>query len=263
MPEAAEVEVVRRGLIPVVGQHLQQFSADRKHQAHGHEADLLGKKLLAVERHGKQLGFDFGQLILVSHLRMTGRWSLTDEPNARARLLFTNAVLTFHDPRGFATLAIKDKATWKESLGPDLLALPMAWQPVETFRSRQRSVKATLLDQQVCAGIGNYLADESLWQVGVNPAQESRLLSSWQWEQIYFAAQKLALAVLDLGGTKFRDFAAVSGQSYGSSLLQVYGRAQQPCHRCGFELAKTRVAGRGTTYCPHCQPLVASSKIDK
>lgn len=256
MPEAAEVEQVRRGLEFLEGQTLEELWTVEKLGAHGFEDEVVGEKLLAVSRQGKLLGFQFGEAVLTSHLRMTGRWLVGEkqDKSTRAILYFSEDTVTFQDPRGFGTMDVRDAERWDDGLGPDLLSLDEEWLPAEQVQRSKRATKAVLLDQSVVAGVGNYLADETLWQNKIDPRQPAMENSEKKWRGLYKGAKDLALRTLESGGVSLRDYVGVDGQEgQGEDLLQVYGRAGDTCLRCGFTLQKIKVAGRGTTFCPTCQ----------
>lgn len=257
MPEAAEVETVRRGLIFLRGQKLQRLEVvSNKLAAGGEESLVEGKELLAVLRQGKLLAFEFDGIVLTSHLRMTGRWARGEvrEKSTRAILHFSQDTVSFLDPRGFATMDLRDPENWRRGLGPDLFSLPKNWTPPERVQRSKRSTKAVLLDQSVVSGIGNYLADESLWTCQISPGRPACENQERDWKGLYRAAQDLAERVLVSGGVSVRDYVDLDGtEGLGAELLQVYGQAGEGCLRCGVELEKTRIAGRGTTYCPSCQ----------
>ncbi len=254
MPEAAEVEIVRRGLLPVVGQRLERLRATEKLAIHGQEDEVIGRRLQSIERRGKLLGFYFDDQVVTCHLRMTGRWVSGEDPAARAVLGFEQQTLSFLDPRGFATMGLSDPFHWADGLGPDLFGLPDRWIPSEKERGRGRAIKAALLDQSLVAGIGNYLADEALWDNRIHPGQSGSDLSAEQWAGLFTSARQLAENALAAGGTTFRDFRDAEGErGEGQALLLVYGQAGRPCARCQTELIKGRYAGRGSTWCPSCQ----------
>lgn len=256
MPEIAEVEIVRRELHSLRGKELQSFQASKRLSAHGKEGLIVDRTLDRVDRRGKLLGFRFGGLILTAHLRMTGRFVFREEPGARAVMDFGGQELSFIDRRGFATMEVREAAGWPYGLGPDLWQVigDPAWLPLERYQSSRRAIKASILDQHVVAGIGNYLADESLWKAGVLPTRKTVDTSPGEWRKILESAGLLSLAVLKAGGVTIRDYRNSHEEAgQGQAQLVVYGRAGQECLRCGQDLVKTRVAGRGTTFCANCQ----------
>lgn len=251
MPEIAEVEIQRRGLEQFRGQTLQSLQIDRLFSAHPAKR-LAGQTLHAVLRHGKLLGLEFEHDLLAVHLRMTGGFLLEKTPHNRASFLFDEP-LYFSDPRRFATMDFM--SSWSAvNLGPDLWNLHPGWVPGERYQFSRRPIKSTILDQKVLAGIGNYLADESLWAAAIHPSTPTHEVSSESWRRIVARAQELSRAVLDKGGVSLRDYQNISGQDgQGGELLLVYGRRGKPCKRCKQPLEKMRISGRGTTWCPSCQ----------
>lgn len=190
---------------------------------------------------------------------MTGRVLLDHfpAPDARAVLLFDDTILSFCDPRGFGTLEVVELERFGTGLGPDLFELERErfteTAPPALGRSR-RAVKALLLDQSLIAGIGNYLADEALWEQRIAPQAPASAIDGELWAGLLGSARELAERVLEAGGVSVRDYVRVDGSTgRGQSLLRCYGRAGQPCLRCGTTLVKSKVAGRGTTSCPGCQ----------
>ncbi|WP_315984748.1 zinc finger domain-containing protein, partial [Enterococcus faecium] len=110
------------------------------------------------------------------------------------------------------------------------------------------------LDQAVVAGIGNYVVDEALWEAKLSPSAVTADVSQVDFLAALHSARDVALMALARGGVSIRDYKHTDG-SKGTmqEALKCYGRAGQPCLRCGTLLEKTKVAGRGTTYCPTCQ----------
>lgn len=145
----------------------------------------------------------------------------------------------------------------RDGHGEDLFALTEV-RARETAPSAlatsRRAAKALLLDQSIVAGIGNYLADEALWEQAIAPTRPARELEVEAWARLIGSARAVAEGALRLGGVSVRDYVRVDGsEGEGQVLLRCYGRAGQPCLRCGTKLAKSKVAGRGTTSCPRCQ----------
>lgn len=253
MPEIAEVEIQRSGIdLRFRGQTLREIEIEESLGAFADQEKLLGQKLCAVLRRGKLLGLEFEKNILMVHLRMTGGFFLEPRPHTRARFLFDEP-LYFADPRHFATMVFEPN--WSQvSLGPDLWSLAPGWIPPDKYSFSRRAIKTTILDQQVLAGIGNYLADESLWAAGVSPFRITQEVSHNEWEKIIAAAQSLSRSVLRRGGVSLRDYKNLQGgDGEGGDLLRVYGKAGENCLRCDNTLIKDRLGGRGTTWCPACQ----------
>lgn len=260
MPEVAEVEIIRRGLEPVAVATVVAAEVNDQRLAPLVPADITGT-VARLRRHGKLLGigYDNGRTLAV-HLRMTGALLLEDHPKARLTLRFGDGrVLALVDPRRFATAVIVADDRFGEKLGPDLLDDPSAERLIEFASRSRRAAKGLFLDQALLAGAGNYVADESFWRAQLNPAAPGRDLSAQQWRRLVACGHETALDALERGGASFSDYQHVDGSRGGmQETFACYGRAGMPCPRCGTDLLKAVVAGRGTTFCARCQSAPSS-----
>lgn len=125
------------------------------------------------------------------------------------------------------------------------------------MQRRNSAVKTVLTDQSVVSGIGNIYADEALFLAGVHPLAVAARLQISRLVRTLSAAQDVMERALVAGGTSFDSlYVNVTGESgYFERSLNVYGRLGQPCVRCGQEVRRTVVGGRGTHFCPRCQPV--------
>ena len=215
-------------------------------------ARLTGRRVTGVEPRGKHLLIRFdGDLTLHSHMRMTGSWHLYAarerwrEPAHRAR-----AVLGFDDVTAvcFSTTAIdlvRDPEPALGRLGPDVLGDSF---DVLAVVARARAAGAAtigelLLDQRVCAGVGNIYKCEALWRRRIDPFAPPSDLGDEVLSALYREARDLMRRTL--AGQGFRPAHAV------------HGRGGRPCPRCGTRIA-VRAQGaqaRLTYWCPGCQVL--------
>ena len=117
-----------------------------------------------------------------------------------------------------------------------------------------RALKAALLDQRTLAGLGNIYVDEALWYAKLHPQRPAGSLDRDELRRLHRAIRKaLELGIVRQGST-LTDYRLPDGSSGSMQKeFKAYGRDDEPCDRCGTLLAKTRVAGRGTWFCPHCQ----------
>ena len=271
MPELPEVETVRRGLEPVLaGRVLERATIlDGRLTAPDDPLavalELDGERFLGVDRRGKYLLFRFQTgRTLVSHLRMTGTYLYTSVAvpgpgNLRAKWeLDDGAVVFYADQRRFGTWRLVEPGGLDEYLrlraGPE--PLDGRWTAEElraATRRRRAPIKALLLDQLVVAGVGNIYADEALWEARVHPLRPGNRLDMPAVRRLHAAV----IAVLERGiaaqGASIRNYRGADGAS-GSmqERFNVYGRDGLPCPRCGTPIAKIRIAGRGTHFCPRC-----------
>ncbi len=124
------------------------------------------------------------------------------------------------------------------------------------LRRKHSEIKRQLLDQTVVSGIGNIYADESLWRAKINGARLAENLTRRQLGELLDAAGEVMREALGQGGTSFDSlYVNVNGQSgYFDRSLNVYGREDLPCPRCGTAIRREKFMNRSSFYCPKCQP---------
>ena len=272
MPELPEVETIRAQLAPrLVGRSLVRVEIldprlTRPYDLFEVAEELEGDRVLAVERRGKYLLVRLGSgLALVVHLRMTGSFGFSPVSHERAVLeLDDGARLVYRDVRRFGTWLVLEDAELDDYLavrnGPEPLGrrFTAAWLAGQLAR-RRAPLKAVLLDQRVVAGLGNIYADEALWRARLNPLRPANDLSPEEVARLRRAIRAALRTGIERQGSTLRDYATPDGAS-GSmqDRFRAYGRDRLPCPRCGAPIAKARVGGRGTWFCPRCQPLPGS-----
>ncbi len=270
MPELPEVETTRRGLAPLLeGKRLREVRVRQRRLRFPVAADieqvLAGRVLKRLERQGKYLLFVFPAVRLIIHLGMSGSLSLAPPARPPGRhdhvdfLFSKGCVLRFRDPRRFGSVLIWRDAPERHpllaQLGPDPLAKDFHGDYLYAASRRRRvAAKQFLMNGRIVAGIGNIYAGEALFRAGIRPTLPAGSISRRRWEALAAAVREVLEEALEAGGTTLRDFAGGTGQpGYFRIALQVYGRAGQPCLRCGKTLRYLRQGQRSTVYCPVCQ----------
>ncbi|MCU1454453.1 MAG: mutM [Acidimicrobiales bacterium] len=265
MPELPEVETVRLGLVPLVTGRRIVDAGSHPSAKFASAPDAIGPTVTDVTRRGKYLLLELDDARhLVIHLGMTGQLRIrgpqhAGDPYVRAWWeLDDGSVLELRDVRRFGRVAVVPVDDHRAlptlaGLGPDpfdeAFTPALLWSGLRASRLR---VKTQLLQQRVVAGVGNIYADEALWLAQVNPA--ARTVTRAQAERLHAALREVLAAGIANGGTTLRDYRAVSGASgTNQHFLSCYGRAGEPCLRCGVELRRRVLDGRGTTWCPTCQ----------
>jgi len=272
VPELPEVETIRRELEPLImgkvfAEPLLHMPTTIASPAPGEfVSGLSGRKVTSLGRRGKYLVIHLDSGMLVVHLRMTGnlayieKGSSGEERFLRVTLPFTDgAALYYSDMRRFGRLWLVCSKEELESLvmkntGPDIVNDLTREEFIELLGKKvRRGLKALLLDQKIAAGMGNIYTDECLFRCGIHPSSAAGKLSQEEAGKLYDAVQAVLAEGIEYGGTTFRDYRNASG-ALGDfqSRLAVYNRKGEKC-RCGAEIEKTVVAGRGTYFCPHCQ----------
>ena len=278
MPELPEVESVRRRLAPVlegrVFEHVEITDPRLTRPLDPAEVarELDGERVAMVDRRGKYLivRFESGRALLV-HLRMTGSFlysidgALPDDAHRRAVVtLDDGSDVAYRDVRRFGTWlllepdevdAYVDARVGREPLENAYRAKHLA----ERLSGRRAPVKAAILDQRTVAGVGNIYADEALWRARIHPLTPAATLEPDDVQALYRGIRESLRAGLRRQGSTLRDYRLPDGAEGGAQHeFKVYGRGGEPCDRCGTPIDKTRVAGRGTWYCPTCQRLGGS-----
>ena len=263
MPELPEVETFVRGLVPAVGQTI--VSADVLDTKLGvREEDLAGARIAGIRRRGKYIGIELKDgRALVVHLRMSGRLRLgcrECEMQYARMILRLSAGLSvyFVDPRRLGTADVYkngfDVPVGIEPLGAGFTAAALA----KFAAASNAPIKQLLLDQKKVAGIGNIYAAEALWRAKLDPRRKAKELSRAEIGRLHKAiVGVLNEAVEGLGttlGASVSDYHPTMDES-GSfqNHLAVYGRAGEPCGRCGGDIERVIQAGRSTCFCPACQ----------
>src|SRR6266516_6503758 len=274
MPELPEVETIRLALEPhLVGRRFEQVEIHdprlvRPFEPTAVAAELEGERVEALDRRGKYLivRFESGRVLLI-HLRMTGSLrhgaagSLADDPHRRAVVkLDDGSEVAYRDVRRFGTWHLLEPEDVDEYLAQRLGREPLertftARRLAERLEGRRAPVKAALLDQRTVAGLGNIYVDEALWRARLHPLRPAGELTSDELGRLTRGIKEALRAGLARQGSTLRDYRLPDGGQGGMQHeFKVYGRGGEPCDRCGTPIAKTQVGGRGTWFCPTCQP---------
>lgn len=270
MPELPEVETVVRYLRPLLtGKIVRQFQVlngwSKVVQGSSPETfarHVVGQKIIHVQRRGKFIVWNLTAGNVFIHLRMTGRLltKLSDQDKLQqltAEFRFSDGTsLYFKDYRKFGRIAFAEKvAAFDAKLGPEPLSpvFNATWL-YRNLQAHRRQMKPLLLDQTFLAGLGNIYVDESLWKAKIHPLTISHRVGKQKAAALTEAIQTILTRAIELNGTTIQNFAFGSGKTGRFvSELQVFGRTGEPCPRCKTPIRKTRVAQRGTHFCPRCQ----------
>jgi formamidopyrimidine-DNA glycosylase len=128
---------------------------------------------------------------------------------------------------------------------------------VARLRRRTSGVKRLLLDQGLISGVGNIYADEALWRTGLHGDRQGDRLTRKQAVELLQHVREVMNEALAQGGTSFDAlYVNVNGESgYFDRSLHAYGRADEPCDRCGTAIRRVAFMNRSSYFCPRCQPV--------
>ena len=275
MPELPEVETVRRTLERlIVGKKIERVTVSlpriirRPEEPMEFALLLQGETIQSVGRRGKFLKIVFDHVILVSHLRMEGRYGLyakTEPVEKHTHVIFhfvDGTELRYRDVRQFGTMEIWTKGMEElhpplSKLGPEPLDESFTLSKFkEMLATKKTKIKPLLLNQEFLVGLGNIYVDEVLYEARIHPETESHFLSMRKISILYNAIRKTLQEAVSMGGSSIKSYVNGQGEmGMFQQQLKAYGRQSQPCFRCHKLLVKTTVGGRGTHFCPHCQKL--------
>ena len=271
MPELPETTVISEDVAAIAGGRQVLRAAVFRPDVTNVEPEefsrrLVGRRLRGTGRRGKVILLDFGEVIGVVHLVISGRvlrlpaWTEPDRINTAILefeggvvLAFTRLWLGYFYLYGSQEV---DGHPLISRLGPDPFSDAFTPEYLANALDRKASVKGLLLDQSVVAGLGNIYVDEVLFAAGVHPARKATTLSRGEIRAIHAATRDILSRAIELRGTTFDSYHDAFGETGKfQHQLKVFARAGEPCPNCGAEISKSRVAGRGTHTCPACQSL--------
>ena len=271
MPELPEVETVRRGLEKLIlGKKITiidiRYPKMIKTDLDQFQKELPGQVVKSMGRRGKYLLFYLTDKVLISHLRMEGKYfyypdQVPERKHAHVFIHFEDGgTLVYEDVRKFGTMELLapellDSYFISKKLGPepseqdfDLESLKLA------LKKSKKPIKTHLLDQTLVAGLGNIYVDEVLWRAQVHPASPSQSLTRAEATAIHDQTIVVLGQAVEKGGSTIRTYTNAFGEDGTmQNFHQVYDKTGQACSRCGTMIEKFQLGGRGTHFCPQCQ----------
>ncbi|MBO4737231.1 MAG: DNA-formamidopyrimidine glycosylase [Bacilli bacterium] len=272
MPELPEVETVVRilnGFVPKKTIKDIRIFHEKSvlTTASAFKAALIGETFLPCTRIGKFIIFHLtNDKVVISHLRMEGKYfegEAGQKPEKHDTLIydFTDGTsLRFNDVRRCGIVELKSESDYKTALPISKLGKePWDLEAKDLHKSFKRisgPVKNALLDQTIILGLGNIYADEVLFSSKINPKSPAKTLSIEECGRIVEESRRILSEAIKQGGSTIRSYHPKEGMSGNmQNELHAYGHEGMKCDRCGMIMRKITLGGRGTTYCPKCQPL--------
>ena len=268
MPELPEVETTKTSLLPLLEQRVQSVSVHNSSLRWPIPNDiekLIGQRLIQLKRRSKYILAEFERKQMLWQLGMSGSFRLcqqNDELRKHDHLIinFEDHQLRYHDPRRFGCILWLDSESQSkliDTLGPEPLSDDFnAVYLQEKLNKKNVGIKIALMDNHVVVGVGNIYATESLFNIGVHPAQPASTLSTTQVEKLVVEVKRILKHAIDLGGSTLRDYTNAMGENgYFQQTLLAYGRAGEMCVNCETTLENLKLGQRASVFCPQCQPL--------
>ncbi len=216
---------------------------------------LRGQSFADTHRWGKNLFIQTAENVINMHFGMTGNveyyhQSLETPKYSRVVFLFDNDyALAYVSKRMFGRLSLIgsiDQYVQDKSIAAD--ALVIAYEDFrDNVQKKKKNIKAVLLDQSTAAGVGNWIADEILYQARIHPTTVSKVLTEKQLKDLYTHMQDIMHTAIDTDSVR---------EQLPTHYITKYGRKTTIiCPNCGAEIPKTVVAGRCTYACANCQKV--------
>lgn len=281
MPELPEVEITRRGLLPLINQTVSNVvirNASMRWPIPAHLPQTLqNQQLVGLTRRAKYILAEFSDAnnpaksgTLLLHLGMSGRITLLDrnyppEKHDHFDIAFDGVdgkpgrVLRLRDPRRFGAVLWAGSAPNEHALlaplGPEPLDDSFNANYLQAqLKARSTAIKVAIMDSHLVVGVGNIYASESLFRARIHPEIPAKNLSLKQCEKLVHEIKVTLNAALDAGGSSLRDFFDVDGNiGYFQQEYFAYGRTDEPCKVCSKPIKSIRLGQRSTFFCAHCQ----------
>ena len=269
MPELPEVETIKSEISPyLIGRRITNVTLFwermvRQPSAAEFRERLNGQRITGVGRRGKYLLLSLcGGDTLVIHLKLTGSLWLKLPPEGdkfvRAAISFDDGShIYFRDPRKFGKMwLVSDKSAATGDLGPEPLEPDFTPEVLATRLQRHKiPVKAALLDQRVIAGVGNLYADEALFAAKVHPMRPADGLTPEEIKRLRRSISDVLVHGIDNKGASVENYYRPDGtKGNAHAEFKVARQRGFPCPNCGTPIQYMKVRGRGTYFCPKCQP---------
>lgn len=228
-----------------------------------YKGELSNCMIKDIKQIGKHILFFIDNYVLLSHLRMEGKFFINNVPLNYTKHVYVifhftdNSTLSFYDHRQFGRFELRTINNYLVT--PPLLNVgknPWQINPRDLFNSlkkRKIVIKEALLCQSIMSGLGNIYVDEVLFKTGISPFRPANKITIAESKAIVKNAQEIMDKAIELGGSSTYTFSVNGKKGEYQNYLQVYRRAGEKCNKCGKILVKGKVNGRGTTYCESCQ----------
>lgn len=274
MPELPEVQTITSDL----KKHLEGYTIETIQVESGYNTipsnelflkEITGQKIATIYRIAKNivLELESGDAMMF-HLAMTGQLLLSDPKTRKLPWERVTFVLTkkdkklglkFRDMRTFgkAVLVNKDQIQKVyDKYGPEPLNEKLTAQEfLDNLKGKRTTVKNALLDQAIVSGLGNIYATDALFMSKIHPETPTKNITLGQAEKLLKAAKEILLESIEHRGSTLGDKMYVD--AYGKmgshqNYFRVYGK--EKCSVCDTKVEVIKINGRGTYFCPTCQP---------
>lgn len=271
MPEIAEVRVVRDTLKKnILKKKIKNVRVLYDNlivgDAREFERKLKGCTFEDVESSGKWLIFKLGEMSILSHLRMEGKFFYVEsstEMRKHSHIVFEfedGMELRYDDVRKFGRMELvktediaENPSIKKLGFEPDDNRLNADYL-IEKFTDKKMNAKVALLDQSIINGLGNIYANEVLFATKISPFRLAKDITKKEAESIVAESKRITDEAYKMGGSTIRSYTSSLGVTgHYQDVIAVHGKEGKPCKVCGEPIKRVKIEGRSAYYCGHCQ----------
>ena len=273
MPELPEVETIKRELKPqirnkrIIDCTILRADVIAFPKPASFCKEIIGEKIIDVTRKAKYLILELtNEKSIIIHLRLSGTMALAAidaEPERFTRLVLRleDGQLLFKEPRVLGRVyLVKDGETPNNlkgyfNLGCEPIAADFNFAYLRSkIKHRKAAIKSLLLDQNICAGVGNIYSDEALYRAGIRPLRRAHRITKKETVRLIQSLKEVLHEGIANFGTSVSDYKRTDGKDGNfQKFLHVYGREDEPCRKCGTIIKLKKIGNRSTRYCPKCQ----------
>ncbi len=286
MPELPEVETIKRQLTPnILGKIISDIKILSPKNFVGNKQEVIGKKIISVERYGKVLVLKLTRVgqdrplqdnFLNIHFKLSGQILFAKNVNkavfkniipftggnkmpantTRVIVKFTDGSgIFFNDLRKFGWMKISDQPL--KPKGIDVLDKKFTTNLLTNLtKSTKKPIKVLLMDQDLITGIGNIYANDSLFLAKIHPRRLSNSLTKKEVTLLYKTIkQTISEGIRDCGSSGADEAFILPDGSRGGHQRNflVYQREKKPCIVCKTIIKRIKHNGRSSFFCPTCQ----------
>lgn len=269
MPEIAEVETIKNDLIEnkILSQKINDIKILKPSLINTSKKvfveKLKGSTICNIRRYGKYLIFDLVDKYLVIHLKMTGHIFLKNQNHTLqkhehiALILENKQKLVYFDPRRFGKLYLKEDLSFIDKLGQDILSTNFTFDCFYSkLKSKNKSIKTLLLDQNFIAGLGNIYVDETLFLAKIHPKRLGKSISEKKAKDLFVCIKKVILKAIKNRGTSLgkskSNFSSIH-EDFGENQNYLLVHTKKTCPNCSSDIKKIKINQRTSHFCEKCQ----------
>lgn len=267
MPELPEIITIREDLKKeILGKRVIKVRKAKdyplKHSMSMFKENIVGHEAVKVSNIAKLLTIEFSSgNFIVSHLNMSGNllYNLTD-PYVKISIEFnTGDVLHYSTVRMFGYFEVWSKENineYKSRYGKTIIESGLTRDDfLEKLSNKNVPIKNVLLNQKIISGIGNIYANDALYMSKIHPKRKAKSLGEKELLLLFNNLQEILMEGVKNRGSsidRYKDLYGKPGKQ--QEHFRIYGKKGKKCKVCGDGIKFEKIQGRGTFYCPTCQP---------